>query len=222
MKKITLLIAITCVAALWHSASAQTLNWSSIQTDQKHLANVNIGWDYSASAGLGYAYILKTKIPAAINAQFSVPAGENLTDDLKAKAGIQALVFRKGKFMTTVKVNGIYRQYHSKMVSLKNFGGEFTAVAGYYRMKWFVSGEFGFDKAIVTHVRNSDLNKEYYPSIRDGWYVPTGGNFRYGIQAGYSLRSFDIYSKVGKTTDQYFESTAMVPFYFEFGVNKRF
>lgn len=198
MKKITFLFVITCITALSYAASAQSLNWSSIQPAQKHLLNANIGWDYSAAAGLGYAYFLKTKIPAAINAQLSVPAGKNLTDDFKAKAGIQSLVFQRGNFITTAQVLGIYRQYHSKMVTLQNFGGEFTAVAGYYRKKWFVSGEFGFDKAIATHVRNSDLNKEYYPSIRDGWYVPTAGNFHYGIQTGYSLRSFDIYSKVGK------------------------
>jgi hypothetical protein len=32
--------------------------------------------------------------------------------------------------------------------------------------------------------------RSYFPRIRDGWYIPSGGHFYYGIQAGsYFLKS---------------------------------
>ena len=34
--------------------------------------------------------------------------------------------------------------------------------------------------------------RENHPGIRDGWYVPTAGNFSYGMQAGFSARKLDV------------------------------
>jgi len=222
MKTICTIISIFLVALLTTATNAQTINWAAVRPDQKHIINANIGWDYAASYGIGYAYKFNTKIPFTMGGQASVPAGENLADDFKTKLGTQARVFRSGDFQTSVTIYGIFRQYQSTLVTLRNFGSEFIGIAGLYRPKWFVAAEFGFDKAITTHVRGRELNKEHYPSFQDGWYVPTGGNFVYGIQTGYSMKSMDVYVKVGKTVDQYFRSTAMVPFYFQFGVNGKF
>jgi hypothetical protein len=222
MKIICTIITVFLVALLTTATTAQTINWSALQRDQKHIINTHIGWDYAATFGVGYAYKFNTKIPFTLGAQVSVPAGENLTDDFKTKFGSQVRLFRYGNFQTSVTAYGIYRGYQSALVRLQNFGSEFTGIAGYYRPKWFVAAEFGFDKAITTHVKSRDLNKEYYPSFQDGWYIPTGGNFIYGIQTGYSMKSMDLYIKVGKTVDQNFRSTAMIPFYFQFGVNGKF
>jgi hypothetical protein len=84
------------------------------------------------------------------------------------------------------------------------------------------AAEFGFDKAITTQVKHSALTKERFPEAKDGWYVPTGGNFFYGIQGGYSFESYDINLKIGKTVTQDLKTTAMIPFYFQLGLNRKF
>lgn len=93
-------------------------------------------------------------------------------------------------------------------------------VAGYYQKKWYVSGEAGFDKAIVTHFKHSDLYKQNFPSVQDGWYQPaTGGNFYYGLQTGVSFKRNDIYLKAGKILTQDFSTAPLVPFHLEIGYN---
>ena len=93
-------------------------------------------------------------------------------------------------------------------------------VAGYYKPKWFVAGEAGFDKAIVTQFKHKDLYKQNFPSVKDGWYEPaTGGNFYYGLQTGLSFRRNDIYLKAGKILAEDFSTKPMVPFYLQFGYN---
>lgn len=222
MKYTSFLLAIILAAVLAGPSNAQTLNWSGIQPHQKHVANLNVGWDYGTTLGLGYAYKLNMKMPVLLNAQFSIPAGKNLLDDFNSKLGFQARAFKAGNFMTTVMVYGIFRQYQSDFVRLRSFGSEFTGVAGYYKPRWFVAAEFGFDKAIATHLKNSEFMKLNYPSVRDGWYVPTGGNFKYGIQTGYTMKNADVYVKLGKSLDQNLKSTAIIPYYFRLGMNMRF
>lgn len=73
----------------------------------------------------------------------------------------------------------------------------YQLVIGLYKTRWFVAGETGFDKAIVTHFKHSDLYKENSPLVQDGWYQPaTGGNFYYGVQTGYSFKTADLTLKL--------------------------
>ncbi len=158
MKNLFLLTATILVVGISGSSIAQTINWMSLKQEQKHTVSVNVGWDYATSLGVGYGYKLNTKIPITLNAQFSVPAGNNLSDDFKAKLGGQSRVFKAGNFQTTVMVYGIFRQFEkTNLVKFQNFRGEFKGVAGYYKPTWFVAAEFGFDKAIVTHIKNSQI-----------------------------------------------------------------
>ncbi|HLF34510.1 MAG TPA: hypothetical protein VI583_09740 [Cyclobacteriaceae bacterium] len=222
MKKTNWIITTILVAALSVSAVAQSPNWASITPDQKHIANLNFGWDYSLSLGLGYGYKIGTKIPILINGQFSIPAGENLDDDFKAKLGGQVRLVKAGNFMATAIAYGIYRRYETEIVKFQNFGSEFTGVAGFYKPHWYAAGEFGFDKAVVTHINNSEVRRQFNPSAADGWFIPMGGNFHYGIQTGCSVKFMDAYIKIGKTVDQYLKPTAVIPYYFQFGTNMRF
>ena len=119
-------------------------------------------------------------------------------------------------------MQGIFRRYESEYVRLVNFGSEFSTAIGYYKPRWYTAAEFGFDKAIITHFKHDNTIREYYPEIQDWWYIPTGGNFFYGLQVGYSFKSCDLYLKGGKTITQDFKTTAMIPFYVNVGFNKRF
>lgn len=151
MKTPILLIIILAFLCPW--SFAQTINWRSLQADDKHIVSLNIGWDYAATVGIGYGQKVRSKIPMIFGAEFSIPAGETLLDDLKVKSGIQAEVFKINGFSATVKVNGIFRRYESEFARLLNFGSEFLAVLGYYKPRWYVAADFGFKAGLVsTHV----------------------------------------------------------------------
>jgi hypothetical protein len=190
---------------------SQTINWRSFGENQKHLINVNAGLNYGTIIGVGYGY----------NAEYSFPTGKNLFDDFKTKLGVQVRALALGNFLATVKVHGVFRRYQSDAVTLKNFGGEFAAVFGYYKPKWYAAGEFGFDKAIITHAKHSAYLKESFPELHDGWYIPTGGNFFYGIQLGGSFKNNDLYLKAGRMVAQDFRTSPLLPFYAEIGINHR-
>jgi len=222
MKTITKISIVILLVILGISGNAQNINWAGVQKGQKHIANINTGWDYGATLGTGYAYKFKLGVPMIINGQFSIPGGKKLLDDFKSKLGVQAMVVKAGGFVTTLSAYGIYREYRSSFVKLQNFGSEFTAVMGYYKPKWYAAAEVGFDKAITTRVINSDIMLEINPTAQNGWYIPTGGNFMYGIQGGYSLKHFDVTLKVGKIIEQDFRTTPIIPYYFQLGTNVRF
>lgn len=219
MKKI---IITAVIIALSQSMMAQQVNWRSLKSNQQHIINVNIGLDYGATLGIEYGRKLPIKFPVIATIGYSSPAGEEMFDDFKTRLGAQAEVLKIGNFSTTVKAHSIFRRYQNESVRMINFGSEFLAVAGYYKAKWYVAGEFGFDKAITTQVKHSKWMHENNPNIQDAWYLPTGGNFIYGIQSGFSFASNDLTLKLGKVVNQDLNSKPMIPFYVQFGFNKRF
>ncbi len=222
MKNIKWAICIAITICIANKTNAQTINWASLNPKQKHIVNMNVGWDYGMVLGVGYGYQLKTKMPVILHANYSFPSGKNLVDDFKTKIGGTVQLYKIKNFRAGAKIEAVFRRYENDEVRLLNFGSEMTAIVGYYKSKWFIAGEFGFDKAISTHIKHSNIYKEYYPGAKDGWYVPTGGNFLYGLQGGYSFKRYDVNLKIGKTVSQDFKTDPMVPYYFQLGVNYRF
>lgn len=215
----TLTIILLC---LFSKSNAQTVNWNALE-NSKQIITAGFGWDYSVSYSLGYAYKIKTKVPLVLNANFSVPSGEKLLDDFKTKIGAQVVLLNKTNLKGSILINGIYRRYKNPLVRLQNFGSEMKGVFGYYKPKWFIAGEVGFDKAIVTHFKHSESFKEtIYQEVKDGWYEPaTGGNFIYGIQTGHSFKKSDITFNIGMVTTQDFKTTPLIPYYLIIGYNYR-
>jgi hypothetical protein len=169
---------------------------------------------------VGYAYQLKFKMPIVLHTEYSFPSGKNLLDDFKTKIGGQVRFYQTENIHFSAKLNGIFRRYQSDFVRLLNFGSDISATVGYYKSKWFVAAEAGFDKAIVTHFKHSNNYKDIYPLVADGWYEPsTGGNFYYGLQAGWSFNKNDIYLKAGKIITQNFETKPLIPFSVQVGYN---
>lgn len=217
MKSIKYIILTGFVNLVAAVSFAQSINWKTLKPSQKHIVNLNLGFENSFGVGIGYGYHFNTKLPLVLNAEFSMPFGDKVFDDFKTKIGGQLNLVRANNFFATVKAYGIIRRYENDFARLINFGSEFSATAGYYKNKWFIAPEIGFDKAIVTHIKHSDLMKEYNPGVVSGWYIPTGGNFLFGLQSGYSFNNSDVYAKVGKTISQDLKSNATVPLYFQVG-----
>lgn len=200
---------------------SQNINWRNLTNEKTHIISINFGLDYGSTLGLGYGYQLNTKLPTVLNAEFSIPFGEKSIDDFKTKIGGQIEIIHIGSFSTTLKAHSVFRRFENNLSRLLNFGSEFTAVSGYYKTNWYVAGEFGFDKAIVTHVKHSDLMKENNPNIKTGWYIPSGGNYFYGIQSGYCFGNNDLSLRAGKVIEQDFKTNPFIPFYFQLGYNRK-
>jgi len=217
MKKLKNIIITTAFIGLVNLLSAQTVNWESLQPTQKHIVNLNIGFDNGSVFGVSYGYHFNTTMPLILNVEYSQPFGKNVFDDLKTKIGGQLNLIRANHFYAAVKAYGIVRRFENDYARMVNFGSEFSATAGLYKNKWFMAPEFGFDKAIVTHLKHSDLMKGYNPQLQTGWYIPMGGNFFYGLQGGYSFKHSDVYAKIGKTISQDFQTAPTLPVYFQMG-----
>ncbi len=217
--KTTILTAVFCAVAL--QGFSQIVNWESLKKEQKHIVHIHTGWDYGLVYGVGYGHQVKSRLPVLLNAFYSFPSGNKLVDDFKTKAGGQIRLCRAGNFQFSASVHGIYRRFENPLVRLQNIGSEMSGVIGYFKPKWFAAAEGGFDKAIVTHFKHSEIYKEtVYENVKNGWYEPaTGGNFNYGIQAGCSLNRSDIAMKIGKVATQDFKSTPLIPFYLQLGFN---
>lgn len=221
MKK--LFAATIILLALAEAGLSQNINWRSLDENQRNIIQLNLGFDYGVTAQAGYGRMFTFIRPVVVGADFSIPMGENLVDDFKAKLGAQIEVVEMGGFSATVRVLSIFRRYENELVRIVSFGSELGLVTGFYRPTWHAAGEFGFDKSIVSHLKHSDIMRSYYPRIRNGWYIPSGGHFYYGVQAGKTLgQNLDLTLRVGATNAQHSDEEAAVPYYLQLGLGMKF
>ncbi|BEV05960.1 hypothetical protein [Chryseobacterium gambrini] len=201
---------------------AQVINWENLP--QKNIASVNFGTEYGLVTGCGYGYkISDRKFPYLLNTEISIPFGEKRLDDFKIKLGGQIAVLESRNFNLSLKLQGIFRVYNNDFVKISNFGSDFSATVGYYRQKWFTGAEFGFDKAIVSYYKHTDLYKSNYPEVKDGWYEPSvGGNYYYNLKGGYSLGKNDITIVAGKIISQDFKIKPLFSIFTQIGYNIKF
>ena len=75
----------------------------------------------------------------------------------------------------------------------------------------------------MKYVKHSALTRECFPDAKDGWYVPTGGNFFYGAQAGKSRGdALDLNLRLGVTRAQFDDGNAPLPYYLQLELGVRF
>ncbi|MEO1451274.1 MAG: hypothetical protein AAFV07_17215 [Bacteroidota bacterium] len=193
---------------------AQTVNWNALN-HTKHLISLGIGWDYAVAYNLGYAYKLQTKFPVLLHANVSAPAGNKLLDEVKIKTGGQILLIDQQRIKGGISLHAIYRSYQNPLIRLRNFGSEIKGTIGYFAPKWFVAGEIGHDKAIVTRFSPTDVFREsMYQDTQVGWYDPaTGGHVLFGLQTGYSREKFDVTFSIGRVVQEHFTATPLIPYY---------
>lgn len=210
-------ILLTCIL-ISSGVKAQEVNWKSLKPTEQHLVHANAGFENGVVFGVGYHYRIRSKIPLMLGGEYSFPAGKTMLDDFKTRIGAQVRILPVGNFQLSAKVQGLYRQYQNNMVAMKNFGCYLSGTLGFYQHRWFAAGEFGFDKAIVTHFKHSDLYKQNFPQVQNGWYEPaTGGNYNYGLLLGYSFKQSDLSLRAGKLLAEDFKTDPFVPFYAQLG-----
>jgi hypothetical protein len=103
-----------------------------------------------------------------------------------------------GSFRVTGSAAFITHGTDNSVHSDPNFGADVVGTSGFYRRGWFVAGEFGCDKAIITHVTRSDRYHTYfYSNARDGWYLDSGGTVHCGAVAGVGLGRRELLLRYG-------------------------
>lgn len=224
MKNLIIYFAMALLFMTSVNLSAQTINPANLQPEKPHVVNAVVNVEHGAGFGIGYGYMTKVwKIPVIAGIDFSIPGGENLADDFKARIGCNILWVDYHNFRFSTKIYGVFRRYDNEFVRILNFGSDMTGTIGYYRPRWFLAADFRFDKAIVDHFKHKDFYREQYSGVVDGWYEPAaGGNFFYGLTAGSSIGNFDIFISGGKVIGQDFKVKPTLPFYAQFGVAGRF
>jgi len=140
------------------------------------------------------------------------------TRDFRARLGTQTSVVRwrslhlagSATFIARGTENSIYRAF--------NFGADLTGTAGLYRQRWFMAGEFGKDKAIITHLTNSEWYRtHFYPDAKDGWYLDAGGTYHYGVVSGIALGNAELVGRAGWLRTERFNDM-MPPLYASVGL----
>lgn len=224
MKNFNKIIATGTFLLIASISGSQTINWAALKPENRHIVNVNAGMEYGLNYGVGYGYYMKTKYFSILpTLEYSFPSGGKLFDDFKTKAGGQIRWVNFHNFQFSTKIHGVFRRYDNDFARLTNFGSDLSAIAGYYRSKWFVAAEIGFDKAIVTHFKLGQKYRDLFGNALNGWYEPpTAGNVYYGLQVGYTLKDLDITLKAGKIVAEDFKSKPTVPFYTQIGCNWKF
>lgn len=211
MKRIVVFFAFSLLG--FSKGFSQMLNWRNLKKDQRHIVNIHSGIEHGLIFGVGYGYRLNSKLPIVLNATYSFPGGEFIFDDFKTMVGGQVKFYQVGSFLFSGAFHGIFRRYENDFATLLNFGTDFSLAVGYYKPKWYAGIEGSFDKAIVTHFKHTNSYRELYPLVKNGWYEPpTGGNFYYGLQTGFSVKNVEIYLRLGKIVAQDFQTKPILPF----------
>jgi hypothetical protein len=155
-------------------------------------------------------------------AEFGVVASELDIKDYRARLGVQTAVIGWRSLRLTGSATFIARGTENTIYSAVGFGSDFTGTLGLYRRGWFAAGEFGFDKEIITHVTNSDWYRRwFYQDARDGWYIPTGGNFHSGLVTGVAIRGVEFAARAGLRWSEGGDAV-LPPFYGSVGIGVGF
>lgn len=181
------------------------------------------GLDPALVASVGYGRVVPLLGRSwQLGAEVGIVAASFDTRDFRARLQARTTLLRwrslrlvgSAAFITRGTENSIYRAL--------NFGSDFTGTAGVYRPRWFLAGEFGFDKAIITHVTHSDWYRTYfYPEAKDGWYLTGGGTFHYGAAGGVALGPTELELRAGWLRTEDFNDM-MPPMYASLGLGIRF
>ena len=200
--------------------SAQSVNWSTEKNVRKSITYSSFGFDHGATLQIGHGRYIELFKPLLVTADFSIPMGNDLLDDFKTRLGVQIPIYQIDHFHLTARLNAIFRRHETKLVRMINFGSEINITMGYHKNTWHIAGEFGFDKSISTHLKHSSVMVENYPSITDGWFIPSGGHSYMGIQSGKFISSqIELNIRLGITNAQFNDENSLIPFYTQIGVN---
>lgn len=197
-----------------------TAQWNVARFDRaSNRIFTTLGLDPAVVASIGYARVVRVGEHAfQVAGEAAIPAAEVDTRDFRVRLQTQTSLMHWRSVHLTGSMAFITRGTENSIYRGLNFGADLTGTLGLYRPGWFVSGEFGFDKAIITHVTHSDWYRRYFFSgARDGWYLTGGGTFHYGLVGGLAVGSAEIVGRFGLRRTEDFNEV-LPPMYASLGL----
>lgn len=199
---------------------SQDIAWFANDQNSGHVVSLHIGADFVTGFGLSYGYKFKGKIPFVIGTELTTPFGGQIMDDFEASLTAQTIFHPLKNVGISIKPSMTCRRYGSEAAVLVNISAGLGTTIGYYRDKWSIAAQAGYDHIGATLIKPR-LLQEYYPGSREDWYGSTGGNFNFGLVASYWMKSTGLSIRVGKTFGQNFEDNPTIPYYADFSVIQR-
>jgi len=191
-------------------------------------AYFNFGLDPAVLTTFGYARGFEAAFinrHVTASAELSLPVSKLDLNDYRLKIGARASVINYNSWDFSIPIHLILRGTQNWMHTATNFGADITALFGYYRDRWFVNLEFGYDSAFMTKITATDRYKKYYyHDFKDGWYGNTGHFFTRGLATGFRWRRTEIVLRAGQPIIHWSaeSSELLPPFYGILGVNYLF
>ena len=198
-------------------AAAQA-NVARFSTDRNRVF-ASFGLDPALVVSLGYGHVLPV---ASHNFELvgdvGVVAARLDPHDFRVRLGTQTSLVRWRSLNLTGSATFITRGTENTIYRGLNFGSDFTGTLGAYGHRGFAAAEFGFDKAIITHVTNSAWYRtNFYPDAKDGWYLTGGGTYHSGLAAGLALGRAEVVGRAGLRRSENFKEV-MPPMYGSIGL----
>jgi len=222
MNRIASSISALLLLTVWVEAADAQWNVARTGTNPNRVYTT-FGMDPAWVASIGYARVVQ---PFGHDFQLlgdvGVATAHMDLDDFRARLGTQTSVVRWRSLHLTGSALFITRGTHNVIYRGLNFGADVTTTLGVHRQRWFAAGEFGKDKAIVTHVTHTAWYRTYYyADAKDGWYLDAGGTYHYGLVAGFALRGTEIVGRFGWLKTEEFNDVSP-PLYASLGVGYAF
>lgn len=157
------------------------------------------GLDPAFTTTVGYGRVVPVfGHPIQLSGDAGIGAAGMDLDDFRARLTATSSVLRWRSLHLAGSATFITRGTKNAIYQGLNFGADFTGAAGVYRPGWHVAGEFGFDKAIITHVTHTDWYRTYvYPDAKDGWYLDAGGIWHYGVAGSVAVGRLELLGRFG-------------------------
>ena len=218
MSRISSITLAILVSALVAQDAAAQWNVARLETERNRVYST-FGLDPAFVTSIGYGrsvpimghYFQLTGDVGAVTATLD-------TRDFRTRLGAQTSLVRwrsvnltgSATFITRGTENSVYRGF--------DFGADISGTLGVYRQKWFASTEFGFDKAVITHIKHTDWYRtNVYPDAKDGWYLDTGGTYHYGLAGGIALGRMELVGRSGFLRTENYKDM-LPPMYASLGV----
>lgn len=219
LSSVTLAFLLSALAA--HAVEGQW-NVARFGTERNRLYS-SFGLDPALVTSVGYGRVVRViGHDFQLTGDIGLAAAHLDTRDFRARLSTQTSVLRWRSVHLTGSATFITRGTENSIYRALNFGADLTGTLGLYRHRWFAAGEFGFDKAIITHLRHSDwYRRNYYADARDGWYLDAGGIYHYGVTAGIALGRAEVSGRFGWRRTENFREVSP-PVYVSLGVGVGF
>lgn len=204
--------------------SEATAQWNVARFgDRPNRVYTTVGLDPALVATVGYGRTIRLfGRHLQLSGDVGLAVAELDTRDFRARVRVRTSVIHwrslhltgAATFITRGTENSIYRGF--------SYGADLTGTLGLYRPGWFVAGEFGKDKAVITHVTHSEWYRTYfYPQARDGWYLDAGGTFHYGLTTGITVGRAELAARFGFMRTERFNDV-VPPMYASAGIGVGF